>query len=192
MNEPASRPKRWRLSIAMRLALGFGVIALVLTVGNWYAARSTKFAIDTLHDTTLERIPFARAAAGITDQLLAYDRAVFDQLRANDATTRDATAHAERRLGAAVTAYVAQRPAGATGSDQLLEELRTHVELGSRLADAARAREEALTRYAQVLDALAKRVSTTWDANARRVAALVRPAAAELAVVQGQPGGRAP
>lgn len=181
-----ARMKRWRLSIATRLALGFGAIALVLLVGNWYAARSTTFAIDTLHDTTLERIPFARAAAGITDQLLAYDRAVFDQLRANDATTRDATAHAERRLGAAVTAYVAQRPLGATRSDQLLEELRTHVELGGRLTDAARAREDALTRYAQVLDALARRVSTTWDANARlEVAGSARRSFAELELAAG-------
>ena len=98
MTDPAPRRTRWRSSIATRLALGFGLIALVLLAGNWYAARSAKFAIDTLHDTTVERIPFARIAAGITDQLLAYDRAVLDQLRANDATTREATTRAEQRL----------------------------------------------------------------------------------------------
>ncbi len=186
MTDPASRPPRHRLSIATRLALGFGAIALVLLAGNWYAARSAKFAIDTLRDTTVERIPFARAAAGITDQMLAYDRAIFDQLRANDPLTGGATALAERRLTAAVNDYVAQRPADAAGSDRLLEELATHVEVGSRLTDAARAREVALTSYGQVLDALAKRVSTTWDANARlEVAGSARRSFAELELAAG-------
>ena len=186
MTDQPTRPERWRSGIATRLALGFGAIALVLLAGNWYAARSAKFAIDTLHDTTVERIPFARAAAGITDQLLAYDRAVFDQLRANDATTSDATAQAERRLGEAIAAYVEQRPANAAHGDRLLGELRTHVDLGSQLADAARAREAALTRYTQVLDALARRVSTTWDANARlEVAGSARRSFAELEFAAG-------
>ena len=186
MTDQPTQPGRWRSSIATRLALGFGAIALVLLAGNWYAARSAKFAIDTLHDTAAERIPFARAAAGITDQLLAYDRAVLDQLRANDATTREATAEAERRLGAAIAAYVAQRPADAALGDRLLGELRSHVDLGSQLTDAARAREAALNRYTQVLDALARRVSTTWDANARlEVAGSARRSFAELELAAG-------
>ncbi len=186
MTDPAPRRTRWRSSIATRLALGFGLIALVLLAGNWYAARSAKFAIDTLHDTTVERIPFARIAAGITDQLLAYDRAVLDQLRANDATTREATTRAEQRLAAAVTDYVAQRPGGAARGDRLLEDLRNHVELGGRLTGAAQAREVSLTRYAQVLDALARRVSTTWDANARlEVAGSARRSFAELELAAG-------
>ena len=186
MTDSASRDGRWRLGIATRLALGFGAIALVLLAGNWYAARSAKFAIDTLHDTAAERIPFARTAAGITDQLLAYDRAVFDQLRANDATTSEATAQAERRLSAAVNEYVAQRPADATGSDRLLDDLRTHADLGNRLTEAAHERERALTRYGEVLDALARRVSTTWDANARLEAAgSARRSFAELELAAG-------
>jgi diguanylate cyclase (GGDEF)-like protein len=186
MTDEATPPARWRTGIAARLALGFGVIALVLLAGNWYAARSAKFAIDTLHDTTVERIPFARTAAGITDQLLAYDRAVLDQLRANDAATRGATTLAEQHLATAVTDYVAQRPGDSARGDRLLEELRTHVDLGSRLTEAALERETALTRYAQVLDALAKRVSTTWDANARlEVAGSARRSFAELELAAG-------
>ncbi|MBV6418734.1 MAG: hypothetical protein CMLOHMNK_03672 [Steroidobacteraceae bacterium] len=170
MTDSSPHAARRRLGIAARLAIGFGAIALVLLVGNWYAARSAKFAIDTLHDTAAERIPFARAAAGITDQLLAYDRAVFDQLRANDESTRDATAQAEYRLTAAVNEYIAQRPSRAIGNDRLLEDLRTHADLGNQLTEAARARERALTRYGDVLGALARRVSTTWDANSRLAA----------------------
>jgi hypothetical protein len=116
MNEPATGPGRWRLGIASRLVIGFGVIALVLLAGNWYAARSARFAIDTLHDTKVEHIPLEQAASAIIDYLLAYDRAVFDQLRSNDEITRDAAAQAARRLAAAVNTYVAQRTAGPTMS----------------------------------------------------------------------------
>lgn len=101
MVDPATPAGRWRLSIAARLAIGFGTVALVLLAGDWYASRSAKFAIDTLNDTAAERIPFALAAGRITDQLLTYDRAVFDQLRASDTATHDATAQAEQRLDAA-------------------------------------------------------------------------------------------
>ena len=169
MVDPATPAGRWRLSIAARLAIGFGTVALVLLAGDWYASRSAKFAIDTLNDTAAERIPFALAAGRITDQLLTYDRAVFDQLRASDTATHDATAQAEQRLDAAARDYIAQRPAGAAADDRLLGDLELHVGIGDELTAAARAREVALTHYGSALDALARRVSATWDANARLV-----------------------
>lgn len=171
MTDRATGSTGWRLSIAARLALGFGTVALVLLAGNWYAARSAKFAIETLNDTAAERIPFAQAAAGITDHLLAYDRAVFDQLRGGDSATRDATAQAERRLSRAANNYIVQRPTDAADDDQLLDDLRLHVGIGDELTEAARVRDAALTHYGEALDALTKRVSATWDANARLVSA---------------------
>jgi diguanylate cyclase (GGDEF)-like protein len=187
MNEPATAPGRWRLGIASRLVIGFGVIALVLLAGNWYAARSARFAIDTLHDTTVEHIPLEQAASAIIDNLLAYDRAAFDQLRTNDPMTRDTAALSARRLAAAVNRYVAQRPAGAAANDRLLDDIRDHVDTGTRLTDAAAERAMALTRYVEVLDALARRISRTWDANARlEVAGSARRSFQELELAVGQ------
>src|SRR5690606_36935329 len=53
----------------------------------------------------------------------------------------------------------------------LLDDLRLHVGIGDELTGAARARDAALTHYGEALDALTKRVSATWDANARLVSA---------------------
>lgn len=187
MNEPATGPGRWRLGIASRLVIGFGAIALVLLAGNWYAARSARFAIDTLHDTKVEHIPLEQAASAIIDYLLAYDRAVFDQLRRNDEITRDAAAQTARRLAAAVNTYVAQRTAGATASDRLLDDIMDHVDTGTRLTDAAAERAVALTRYGEVLAALAQRISRTWDANARlEVGGSARRSFQELELAVGQ------
>lgn len=167
MTTGATRGRRFRIGLAVYLALGFGAIAAVLLIGNAYTSRNTEYAIETLRDTEVARVPFARTANLIIDRMLAYDRAVFAQLQSNDPATREAIESAKRRLDAAIDAYVTQRPESASNSDALLARLKDHVAVGSRLTQASIERQAALTAYSNVQEQLVRRVSTTFAANVR-------------------------
>jgi diguanylate cyclase (GGDEF)-like protein len=160
-----SREPRTRLGLPARLAIGFGAIALVLIAGNWFAGRSAGYAIETLRVTEVTQVPLARAADALADQMLSYDRAVLDQLGANDEETRSATDAAEHRLNVAIQTYLAQRPERPPATDRLLAELRSHIAIGARLTAAVRARVRALTAHRSVLEDTAKRVAAAFTQN---------------------------
>lgn len=157
----------FRFTLATRLAIGFAAIAVVLLIGNWAAERSTQYAIETLRVTQEARMPFARAAGAISEQVIGYDRAVLDELREDSEVTRTASNIAATSLLGAADTYLAQRPSDTIDADALVAEIRTHVELGRTLTSQGRERQQMLARHRGALDDLGRQVTTTFRANSQ-------------------------
>lgn len=157
----------FRLTLATRLAVGFAAIAVVLLIGNWAAERSTQYAIETLRVTQEARMPFARAASAISEQVIGYDRAVFDELREDSELTRTASNIAATSLLGAADTYLAQRPTDTIDTDALVAEIRAHVTLGRTLASRGRERQQMLARHRGALDDLGRQITTTFRANSQ-------------------------
>src|SRR6266403_842488 len=110
----AARGWRWRgprLGIGRRLGLGLAAVTAVLVLGEVLAARTTREALAAVRSMQNEHEPLANSANAVLEKLLAYDRAVDEDLQAHSPDAFSTLTQAGDALEAAVTGYFESSPA---------------------------------------------------------------------------------
>ncbi len=182
--QPAGRV---RLSLATRLGLGFGLIAIVLWFGHNEALRDMRGAIATLRATQSEQVPLSRLAEALTYRVVAFDRAVLTEVRAPTEASRTSVTEAEQQLFASLDSYAALQPTASGEIASLRTEAKAHTSLGWSLIDVGAQRGHALNGIRDALDQLTRRISTAFGMNAQLPdPALARRAYAELELELGR------
>ncbi len=184
---PTHSRGRFRLSLAARLGLGFGLIALVLWFGHDAALRDMRAAIETLRETQSEQVPLSRVADTLTYQVVAFDRAVLTEVRAPTDASRASVSAAEEALFASLDSYAGLQPDAAGEIARLRAEAQEHTRLGWSLIELGAKRHFALNGIRNALDQLTRRITTAFSQNAQLPdPALARRAYAELEVDLGR------
>ena len=188
MTTPAPVPSgRFRLSLATRLGLGFGLIAIVLWLGHDAALRDMQHAIETLRETQSEQVPLSRLAEALTYHVASFDRAVLAEVRAPTESGKTGISEAEEELFASLDDYAALQPAASGEIASLRAEASEHTSLGRSLIEAGTQRRLELDGIRNALDQLTKRISTAFSMNAELPdPALSRRAYAELELGLGR------
>src|SRR5207245_3546569 len=135
---PAPRvPRGWRLrvprlGIGWRLGLGLAAVTTVLMLGEGLATRTTREALEAVRSMQNEHEPLANSANAVLEKLLAYDRAVDEDLQAHNPYEFRSMTEAGDALEAAVAAYFgASPPPPLTASGT-----RLRLQLTRHIADA--------------------------------------------------------
>jgi diguanylate cyclase (GGDEF)-like protein len=184
---PARSHRRFRLSLATRLGLGFGLIAIVLWFGHDAALRDMRDAIETLRETQSEQVPLSRLADALTYHVVAFDRAVLTEVRAPTDASRAKVTEAEAELFASLDDYAALQPAASEEIARLRTEAQEHTSLGWSLIDIGAQRRLALNGIRDALDQLTLRISTAFSMNVQLPdPAFARRAYAELELELGR------
>jgi diguanylate cyclase (GGDEF)-like protein len=184
---PDRPPSRFRLSLAVRLGLGFAAIAIVLLLGQAAAVRDMRAAIDTLTLTQTAQVPLSRVADALTYKVVAFDRAVLAEVRKPTAASRNAVTDAEEALLAALDNYASLQPSAAGEIARFRTEARAHTRLGWSLIDLAAQHQGALNSIRDALDQLARRITTAFSIDVRLPdPTLIRRAYAELELELGR------
>ncbi len=113
---PAPRvPRGWRLrvprlGIGWRLGLGLAAVTTVLMLGEGLATRTTREALEAVRSMQNEHEPLANSANAVLEKLLAYDRAVDEDLQAHNPDEFRGMTEAGDALEAAVADYFGASP----------------------------------------------------------------------------------
>src|SRR5437763_3689584 len=113
---PAPRvPRGWRLrvprlGIGRRLGLGLAAVTTVLMLGEGLATRTTREALEAVRSMQNEHEPLANSANAVLEKLLAYDRALDEDLQAHNPDQLRAMTGAGDALEAAVAYYFGSSP----------------------------------------------------------------------------------
>src|SRR5256884_9077030 len=108
-------PRGWRLrvprlGIGRRLGLGLAAVTTVLMLGEGLPARTTREALEGVRSMQNEDEPLANSANAVLEGLLAYDRAVDEDLQAHNPDQLRAMTGAGDALEAAVAGYFGSSP----------------------------------------------------------------------------------
>ncbi len=143
---PAPRvPRGWRLrvprlGIGRRLGLGLAAVTTVLMLGEGLATRTTREALEAVRSMQHEHEPLANSANAVLEKLLAYDRALDEDLQAHNPDQLRAMTEAGDALEAAVAYYFGSSPpppvtaSGAALRLQLTRHIAGARQLASRAA----------------------------------------------------------
>ncbi|MBF8291786.1 MAG: hypothetical protein HW392_613 [Steroidobacteraceae bacterium] len=184
---PAHTRGRFRLSLATRLGLGFGLIAIVLWLGHDAALRDMRNAIETMRETQSEQVPLSRLADALTYHVVAFDRAVLTEVRAPAEANRASVTEAEKALFASLDDYAALQPEASEEFARLRMEAKEHTRLGWSLIDFGAQRNLALNGIRNGLDQLTLRISKAFSMNVQLPdPAFARRAYAELELDLGR------
>lgn len=188
MNESPGNPfQPFRLSLAIRLGIGFALIAVVLLLGHAAAQRDMRLAIETLHETQTAQVPLSRAADALTFSVVAFDRAVLAEVRTPTDGDHASVSEAEAALLASLDAYAALKPDSSDEVPRFRSEVQDHTRLGWSLIDIGSRRRAALNGIRDALDELTQRISTAFGSDAQVPdPALARRAYAELELELGR------
>src|ERR1700732_622612 len=104
-------PRGWRLrvprlGIGWRLGLGLAAVTTVLMLGEGLATRTTREALEAVRSMQNEHEPLANSANAVLEKLLAYDRAVDEDLQAHNPDEFRAMTEAGDALEAAGVACI--------------------------------------------------------------------------------------
>src|SRR5438034_3159896 len=188
---PAPRVARgWRLrgprlGIGRRLGLGLAAVTTVLVLGEMLAARTTREALAAVRSMQNEDEPLANSANAVLERLLAYDRAVDEDMQAHGPDDFGAIIHAGDALEAAVADYFGSSPPApvSAAGDALRLQLTRHIasarELASRAAQRAQWVAERQAALNQVYQRIASAGGSGLAINGTQVVA--RRSLAELA-----------
>lgn len=144
-----ARPGGYRFGMAMRMTIGFAVLALVMLGANIIAQRSNLEHREHMRRLVVQHEPIVRATELLVNALGDYERAVlaYAEGRSSEAA---GVADASARLGEAASAYakLGDTDESRQGSmRQLVEDLDLYRSLGTQLVDQADARRERIAEY---------------------------------------------
>src|SRR6266550_972244 len=188
---PAPRVARgWRLrgprlGIGWRLGLGLAAVTTVLVLGEMLAARTTREALAAVRSMQNEDEPLANSANAVLEKLLAYDRAVDEDMQAHGPDDFGAIIQAGGALEAAVADYFGSSPPAPVTADgtalrlQLTRHIANARELASRAAQRAQWVAERQAALNQVYQRIASAGGSGLAINGTQVVA--RRSLAELA-----------
>jgi len=165
---PAPRAARgWRrrgprLGIGWRLGLGLAAVTTVLVLGEVLAARTTREALAAVRSMQNEHEPLANSANAVLERLLAYDRAVDEDLQAHSPDDFSTLTRAGDALEAAVADYFGSSPAApVTASGTALRlQLTRHIANARLLASRAAQRTQWVAERQAALNQVYQRVTS--------------------------------
>lgn len=170
-------PRRLRLGIGGRLALGLAAVAGVIVWGHVLATRTTRIAVETVQSMQTEHEPRAQRANAVVQSLAAYDRAVIEYLQSGRSSELGSITAAGDALDSAILTYFqpSGRPQGEQGEAaaqgaqspgaQLLPQLTSHMEHGRDLAKHASQRADWLEERYAALDRVQQRINSAGGAG---------------------------
>ncbi len=187
---PPRVPRLWRLrgprlGIGRRLGLGLAAVTTVLVLGEMLAARTTREALAAVRSMQNEHEPLANSANAVLERLLAYDRAIDEDMQAHGPDDFGAIIQAGGALEAAVADYFGSSPPAPVSADGTALRLRLtrHIanahELASRAAQRAQWVAERQAALNQVYQRIASAGGSGLAINGTQVVA--RRSLAELA-----------
>ncbi|TLY66557.1 MAG: EAL domain-containing protein [Gammaproteobacteria bacterium] len=165
---PAPRvPRGWRLrvprlGIGWRLGLGLAAVTTVLMLGEGLATRTTRAALEAVRSMQNEHEPLANSANAVLEKLLAYDRAVDEDLQAHNPDQLRAMTGAGDALEAAVAYYFGSSPpppVTASGAALRLQ-LTRHIAGARQLASRAAQRAQWVAERQAALNQVFQRVTS--------------------------------
>jgi diguanylate cyclase (GGDEF)-like protein len=160
-----------RAGVALRLAIGFAIVAALFFATNRVTQHATWIAATNVARVEFQYEPLARAAQSLSAAIAAYDRAT---LARADGTGGDGAADVDRareRLDAALAEY---RDAlddgraagvGTPAPEDVAERISALTGLGRELVVRGDARRAELRRYWQQFDALERKVTRSNGAK---------------------------
>src|SRR3989440_10229649 len=164
---PAPRvPRGWRLrgprlGIGRRLGLGLAAVTTVLVLGEMLAARTTREALAAVRSMQNEDEPLANSANAVLEKLLAYDRAVDEDMQAHGPDQFRVMTEAGDALEAAVADYFGSSPpppVTASGTALRLQ-LTRHIAGARQLASRAAQRAQWVAERQAALNQVFQRVT---------------------------------
>ena len=165
---PAPRvPRGWRLrvprlGIGWRLGLGLAAVTTVLMLGEGLATRTTREALEAVRSMQHEHEPLANSANAVLEKLLAFDRAVDEDLQGHNPDELRGTTEAGDALEAAVAAYFGASPpppVTASGTGLRLQ-LTRHIADARQLASRAAQRAQWVARRQAALNQVYQRITS--------------------------------
>ena len=165
---PAPRvPRGWRLrvprlGIGRRLGLGLAAVTTVLMLGEGLATRTTREALEAVRSMQNEDEPLANRANAVLEGLLAYDRAVDEDLQAHNPDQSRAMTGAGDALEAAVAGYFGSSPSPpVTASGTALRlQLTRHIGSARELTGRAAQRAQWVAQRQAALNQVYQRITS--------------------------------
>src|SRR5438067_1527291 len=165
---PAPRvPRGWRLrvprlGIGRRLGLGLAAVTTVLMLGEGLATRTTREALEAVRSMQNEDEPLANSANAVLEGLLAYDRAVDEDLQAHNPDQLRAMTGAGDALEAAVAGYFGSSPSPpVTASGTALRlQLTRHIASARELTGRAAQRAQWVAQRQAALNQVYQRITS--------------------------------
>src|SRR5438105_750170 len=165
---PAPRvPRGWRLrvprlGIGRRLGLGLAAVTTVLMLGEGLATRTTREALEAVRSMQNEDEPLANSANAVLEGLLAYDRAVDEDLQAHNPDQSRAMTGAGDALEAAVAGYFGSSPSPpVTASGTALRlQLTRHIASARELTGRAAQRAQWVAQRQAALNQVYQRITS--------------------------------
>jgi diguanylate cyclase (GGDEF)-like protein len=160
-----------RAGVAVRLAVGFAIVAALFFATNRVTQHATWVAATNVARVEFQYEPLARAAQSLAAAIATYERAT---LARADGGGRDAPAEmdrAQQRLTAALQEYREAiddgraHVAGTPAHEDLVERAAAMTTLGTDLVARGDARRAELRRYWQQFDALERRITRSNGAK---------------------------
>jgi diguanylate cyclase (GGDEF)-like protein len=148
-----------RFGIGARLTLGLAAVAVVVVAAHVLATRTTRAAVQAVSSMRTRHEPLAHRASVILEKLSAYDRAVGDDLHADNGDFQ-ALSSAGDDLQRAVDLYFDGTVVLTPATRELRDQLLTHIQDGHQVAlDAVKQMEWRQQRW-QALDRVYQLVAT--------------------------------
>src|SRR2546421_10121468 len=150
-----------RLGIGWRLGLGLAAVTTVLVLGEMLAARTTREALAAVRSMQNEDEPLANSANAVLEKLLAYDRAVDEDLQAHHPDQFRVMTEAGDALEAAVADYFGSSPpppVTASGTALRLQ-LTRHIARARQPASRAAQRAQGVAERQAALNQVFQRVT---------------------------------
>jgi hypothetical protein len=151
-----------RLGIGWRLGLGLAAVTTVLMLGEGLATRTTREALEAVRSMQNEHEPLANSANAVLEKLLAYDRAVDEDLQGHNPDQFRPMTEAGDALEAAVAAYFGASPpppVTASGSGLRLQ-LTRHIADARQLASRAAQRAQWVAERQAALNQVFQRITS--------------------------------
>jgi diguanylate cyclase (GGDEF)-like protein len=157
----AAAPRGWRFGVAMRMALGFAALALVMLGANIVTQRSNLEHREHMRRLVVQHEPILRSTELLANALGDYERVVlaYAEGRSSDLAS---VAGASQRLQEAAGAYAKLNDADQSRQGsmrQLVEDLELYRSLGAALIDEADARRERIAEYREHFARVATRIN---------------------------------
>jgi diguanylate cyclase (GGDEF)-like protein len=166
--EPAAEPgetRSFRPGMALRVAIGFAAVAVIVLTANFITQQSASDARDRVRELLLQHEPLVRATEALASAVSLYERVVIDQSESSVASRQQVEAAAERMTEAAAAygrAAEAFPQLGAPASE-FSADLNELIEMGDALLSDSVARGARLREYWSRFDELEASVNAPHE-----------------------------
>jgi diguanylate cyclase (GGDEF)-like protein len=163
--DEAGEARSFRPGMALRVAIGFALVALIVLTANFVTQQSAAEARDRVRELLLQHEPLVRATETLASAVSLYERVVIDQSESSIVSHQQVQSAAQRMLEAAA-AYgqaAGRFPQLGAAAPEFTEELNTFIEAGDDLLSDSVARGAKLREYWSRFDELEASVNAPHE-----------------------------